>query len=299
MIEISVVIPTFKRCDQLRICLLALAAQERVAMQSVEVIVVENGPKCGVKEMVDSFGQHFQSLRYVYEAVPGVSRARNVGMENAGGTVLVFLDDDEVPGAHWLSELTEPFRQDGKRADIVCGENKPVWGAERPTWLTDDLLRCYTVDLQWSSELVELEDGQWVAEGNCAVRADLLRAAGGFRTDLGRVGTDLLSGEGAVFDELRSKGAVAMFNPNAIVEHYIFAEQLTLNWLFRRWFAQGREDAIKFGDNFPWLGSLSGSAIRMDAFAKQDHEQLADDQVLTGVQLYRALGFLCQKQRVL
>ena len=34
MIEISVVIPTFNRCDQLRICLLALAAQEHVAMQS-------------------------------------------------------------------------------------------------------------------------------------------------------------------------------------------------------------------------------------------------------------------------
>lgn len=148
--------------------------------------------------------------------------------------------------------------------------------------------------MRWSSELSE---GQWVAEGNSAVKAHPLRAARGFNADLERIATDSLSGEGIVCGLLRSQGAVARLNPNAIIEHLISVEQLTMNWLFRHWFLQGQEGAIKDGDNPEWPNSLSGNAITLNASANQNHEQLSDEQILLGT-YYPAFGFLCKQQGV-
>lgn len=268
-------------------------------MAEVEVIVVENGPQTGVVALVESLSGQFQSLRYFHESTPGVSRARNTGLKHARGQILACLDDDEVPEPEWLSELTKPFFWANKKADIVCGENEPLWQGRRPDWLADVLLNSYSVCARWAPEVAEMKSGQWIFEGNCAVRTEILRAAGGFNTDLGRVGADLLSGEGVIFDKLKSQGALAIFNPAAVVKHHIFPEQLTLNWLFRRWFAQGREDAINHGDNPAWIKRLSGGTLRLDVFASQNFEDLSPNQVLAGVQLYRALGFMCQSQRVI
>lgn len=299
MIDISVIIPTYDRCQSLRECLLALSDQQLIDMTKVEIIVVENGPKAGVSELIESLRCHFESLRYFYNAELGVSRARNVGLKNARGQILVFVDDDEIPRPQWLFELVRPFSWAEEKADIVCGECEPLWLVKRPDWLVDQILSSYSVRAEWAPEVSEMKPTQWVFEGNCAVRTELLREAGGFSTELGRVGTSLLSGEGVVFSRLRSEGAVAIFNPKALVAHQIFAEQLTVEWLFRRWFAQGREDAMNHGDNPAWIKRLSGASLRLDVFASQNFEDLSPDQVLAGVQLYRALGFMCQRQRVL
>ena len=299
MSKISIIIPTFERGDLLWQCLLALSGQLRVDMSDVEVIVVENGPISGANEITNSLSERFQSLRYFHEGALGVSRARNLGLRHAKGEILAFLDDDEVPEPEWLSELIRPFFWTGQRANIVCGENEPIWHEDRPEWLSDSLLHSYSVCARWSPDVAAMESGQWVFEGNCAVETKLLRNAGGFDEALGRVSGDLLSGEGIIFEKIRMQGALAVFNPAAVVRHHIFAEQLTLEWLFRRWFAQGREDAINHGDNPEWPARLSKATLQLDVFANQSFDNLTPAQVLKGAQLHRTLGFVAQSQGVL
>lgn len=298
MVDISIIIPTFNRHELLRECLLALDKQQMVDMSRVEVIVVENGLRSGAEEVVTELASHYESLLYKFEPLSGVSRARNIGVACSCGDLLVFLDDDELPEPAWLYEITRLLLCDSDRVDIVSGENEPLWGAPRPDWLVDDLLKSYSVKARWSAELKLMEKHEWVFEGNCAVRAQLLREAGGFNEAFGRKDSSLMSGEGQVYSRLRNQGAVAVFNPKAVVFHHISPEQLSVDWLFRRWFSQGREDALS-SDNPPaWYTSLRGSALRLDAFANQPINGLSTGQVELGINLYRALGFICQKQGV-
>ena len=293
------IIPTFDRPNLLRRCLLALRQQQMVDMGRVEVIVVENGRRAGANEIVDELASDYESLSYVFEPLAGVSRARNVGLDRASGELLVFLDDDEFPDPDWLYEITHPLLVETETADIVSGECEPLWATPRPDWLVDSLLKSYSVNARWSDELRQMERHEWVFEGNCAVRAHWLRGVGGFNVELGRSGSSLLSAEGEVYDRLREQGAVAVFNPKAVVSHYIAAERLSVDWLFRRWFAQGQGEAMVSSEPPGWYESLSGSALRLDAFASQQTHGMSSDQVLIGIQIYRALGFICQKQGVL
>ena len=47
--------------------------------------------------------------RYVIEPKPGLSRARNRGLEECNTDVIAFLDDDVTPASDWLNLLMAPF----------------------------------------------------------------------------------------------------------------------------------------------------------------------------------------------
>jgi GT2 family glycosyltransferase len=68
-------------------------------------------------------------LRYLHSRSRGVSAARNEGVHAASGLVLLFIDDDIVVAATWLTEITEALRQAGRRA-VVTGRVLPL-GSEQ------------------------------------------------------------------------------------------------------------------------------------------------------------------------
>jgi glycosyltransferase involved in cell wall biosynthesis len=86
---ISVVIPTFRRQNRLRVLLGSLANQQ--VTTPFEVLVIANLPEAGLKKVVESFGPNF---RFHETGRLGVNIARNKGLERARGEIVVFLDDD-------------------------------------------------------------------------------------------------------------------------------------------------------------------------------------------------------------
>ena len=96
-------VPTFRRTPLLAALLPQLAAQVReLPGWAVEVLVVDNDPAGSAAPVV-----HGSSARYVHEPRPGISAARNRALAEAGDAdVLVFIDDDELPGPGWLAALT-------------------------------------------------------------------------------------------------------------------------------------------------------------------------------------------------
>jgi len=76
-------------------------------------------------------------------------------------------------------------------------------------------------------------------EGNCCYRRTALASIGNYPTELGRVGTTLLSGENAMNFLLIQKGWRLYFDPAAIIHHTIHADRLNPMWLRKRMFWQG------------------------------------------------------------
>ena len=107
--SVSVVICTRDRPDSVRTTVRSILAC-RYPSERLEVIVVDNASK------TDAVGQLTQEdfeggvpFRVVQEPEPGLSNARNKGLREATGQIVVFADDDVEVDRDWLAMLVGPF----------------------------------------------------------------------------------------------------------------------------------------------------------------------------------------------
>ena len=98
----SVVVCTKNRPDDLRDCLRSLKKQD---YSPFEIIVVDNDATGTAKKSAQEAG-----VRYVSAPLkPNLPYARNVGLENAKGNVVVYCDDDIEAYDGWLSALMSSY----------------------------------------------------------------------------------------------------------------------------------------------------------------------------------------------
>ena len=97
MLTVSVIIPTHNRCQLLRRALLSVYKQ---TVQADEIIVIDDGSTDGTREML---GKEFPDIKYTFQENAGVSSARNLGVRQAKGDWLAFLDSDD----EWLPDKLE------------------------------------------------------------------------------------------------------------------------------------------------------------------------------------------------
>jgi glycosyltransferase involved in cell wall biosynthesis len=235
---ISAIVCTRDRSAYLARCLKALSRQT-LSPREFEVIIVDNGSSDETGSIAASFCERHANWRYVREDRPGLAIARNRGVAISSAENVAFTDDDAEPEPSWLQRILERFVEHTDDVGIVGGDVLPVFEAERPAWLTDDLLRPLSAGLKWSTEARFLREGEWLVEVNAAYKKKVLRQIGGFPEHLGRVGELLLSGEGGVDRLIRRAGFRLFYDPAILVRHNIPAARLTRTWFRRRSFWQG------------------------------------------------------------
>jgi cellulose synthase/poly-beta-1,6-N-acetylglucosamine synthase-like glycosyltransferase len=172
----------------------------------------------------------------VLESEAGLANARNVGIREARGRIVAYIDDDARAAPSWASQLIRAHRVFGGVAGAVGGRVVPRWVIPPPNWLAPDLLP-YLSLLDLGSEMRELAPGEYLCGCNLSFDRAALIAIGGFSTVLGRhgAGASLLSNEELdVCNRLRAMGKRVVYAPEATVEHIIPAERLTQRWFRRR-----------------------------------------------------------------
>jgi GT2 family glycosyltransferase len=239
--SVSVVVPTFRRPDGLRRALGALRAQEDPGIEW-DVVVVDNDDAPGASPVFDEAAPTLPvTATLVREAARGASPARNRGAAAATGDVIAFLDDDVVPARDWLRELVAPIvagRCDGTGGRVVLDPS-----VERPRWFDEDGLAPYLAAHEVAVEERPLARGEYVITASAAFRTDLLRATGGFDTDLGpREGTQLVNDDVALGDRFIAVGGRLHHVPAAVVVHELPPQRLRPGYLLRRAHSQGRSD---------------------------------------------------------
>ena len=121
--ELSIVIPTYQRPDDLRNVLRSCLVQRANSGRPFEIVVVDNSSEGSAARVVAGLEWGIVPVRYVHEPRPGISRARNAGFANARGRLLALIDDDERASPDWLAHLTRAQRTYG--ADVVFGPVYP------------------------------------------------------------------------------------------------------------------------------------------------------------------------------
>ena len=106
--RISVIIPTFKPQEYIFDCLDSLLYQS-LPKDIWELILVLNGCSGPWMYMLNEYitSHHFTNARLIQTDTPGVSNARNIGLEPASGDYITFIDDDDYVSCSYLEELNK------------------------------------------------------------------------------------------------------------------------------------------------------------------------------------------------
>lgn len=175
-LPVSVIVVSRRRPEALKRCLLGLS---QLQYDPFEVIVVADPAGIAAARAVP-FAAHLKLQGF---DAANISAARNIGLNQAAGEVIAFIDDDAVPEPQWLRHLVAPAAQADVAAmgGFVRGRNgiSFQWRARR----IDAFGESQPLDLpDERAALLTPPPGQAIkTEGtNMAFRAAALREIGGF-----------------------------------------------------------------------------------------------------------------------
>jgi GT2 family glycosyltransferase len=177
-------------------------------------------------------------VRFVCEPQPGVAAARARALVTADTEAVLFVDDDVyvVPG--WFERMNEAMARTGVGA--AGGTVLPRWPRRRPWWLPGRL-ESYYGHRESSPQAQHPPFGL-----NMGIRRSAAWEAGGFRPELGHAAsTPGLHEETDLIVRIERSGYRVAEVPEAIVEHIVRPEQVTLRWVLRRAWHEGRSDAVR------------------------------------------------------
>ena len=126
LLEISVIIPCFRRIEWLPRCLHALSRQD--VGRTFQVVVIDDGsPNAAeIRDLVLGVASEAYDLIFERQVNAGPASARNHGVRLSSGNILCFLDDDAVPEPDWLRNIIAPFQLD-KEVALVSGSIKSYY----------------------------------------------------------------------------------------------------------------------------------------------------------------------------
>lgn len=238
-VAISVVLCTFNRADRLALVLEDLERQRIEPGTAWEVIVVDNNSTDRTRAVVAAAIERGKiPLTYLFEATQGLSCARNAGIDAARGELIAFTDDDVRLPEDWLAVTVRSFREFDCLA--VGGRVLPTWTVPQPPWLLlEGPYRMVGVVTYYDRghETRFFDKTMFTPIGaNMAFRREAFERYGRFRTDIGRKGDVLLSGEDYEFAQrLQGRGERILYQARSTVFHPVDPQRLSRQH-FRKWY---------------------------------------------------------------
>jgi glycosyltransferase involved in cell wall biosynthesis len=237
---VSIIIPTYRRARWLRETLATLIAQDYPA-DRFEIVIVDNNSPDETKAVVAEFAASRPAPRHVLETRQGANFARNRGVNESTGEIIVFGDDDILVRPDWLREMVAPFVADtaGSIAS-VGGEVVPVFPEGCPDWV-----RGFHGPQALRADAGPTRDGQVPMSANLAFRREALVGIGLFDTSVTREGgKQFSSDENVLTRKLRAAGREIWFAPAAVVQHQMPAGRTTFAYVRRHAFDSARSRVI-------------------------------------------------------
>jgi glycosyltransferase involved in cell wall biosynthesis len=244
---ISVIICCYNSSDKIGKTLQHLASQEGTEGIAWEILLVDNASTDNTAEVARKiWTDSLVPLRIVLEPLPGLSKAREAGINHANYGFLSFIDDDNWVCSCWISKVFEIMTQKPEVA-ICGGMGVPVFETAPPLWFLK-YQQAYAVGTQGDIEgYIKSERGYLYGAGSTLRKSaweDL--KAHGFRYLLsGRKGKALSSGEDyELCMALSLSGYKLWYCPELTFKHFMPAGRLTWPYLINLFRAFGRSDVI-------------------------------------------------------
>lgn len=246
MTDISIIIPTLNRQEDLKNCLISLVRQD-FASNQYEILVVDNGSTDSTKEITEEaialFPRH--RISYIYEPEPGLLSGRHRGASETQGDILIFIDDDIEADKNWLASIHTSFQDDS--VQLVGGRNLPKYETNPPEWLDWFWIDhpygkiCGELSLLDFGEDIKEIDANYVWGLNFSIRRQAILKLGGFHPDCIPQRLQHFQGDGETGLTIKANklGYKAVYQPKALVWHQVTIQRMTYQYFERRYFYQG------------------------------------------------------------
>ncbi len=101
---ISIIIPVFNTKEYLSRCVESVGKQ---TYKNLEIILVDDGSTDGSGELCEQLAEQDERIRVLHKENGGSSSARNLGIAEAKGEYIGFVDSDDYVDAHMYEKLYE------------------------------------------------------------------------------------------------------------------------------------------------------------------------------------------------
>ncbi len=133
--KISVIVPVYNTAKYLDKCLDTLLNQ---TYSNLEIIIVEDCSKDNSKELLKSY-EKYENIKIIYnEKNSGLSYSRNMGVRNATGEYIGFIDSDDYVELNYYETLMNSIKENN--SEIAICDIKIVYEKT----LMEQLSKCYT-----------------------------------------------------------------------------------------------------------------------------------------------------------
>ena len=293
-LDASIVICTHDRAQVVGTAVRGALAAARDA--AAEVIVVDNASSDATPAVLDELARAEPALRVVRHETLGLSAARNRGLAEARGRIVVYLDDDAVPHPGWLPALLEPYAH-----PVVACVGGPLvlrFEGTPPSWLTSAFHPAAgAFDLGPSPRTLTTRPGDFFPCGaNISFRRETAIALGGFSTLVGAHGRQQMTHEETdLCARITRSGHQVRYVPTAVVDHWVVADKLTPRYFLSRQLRFGQSTAIYLLRNRSLLRVLIGARWYLRLLLRapyEPHDPIDPERLLAECQRREALGYL-------
>ena len=104
MKRLSIIVPLYNSARFLPKCLNTLLNQD-IRAEEYEILLINDGSPDNSEAVADGYATQYNNIRVFSKENSGTSSARNVGIRNASGTYLYFVDPDDYVLENSLSDI--------------------------------------------------------------------------------------------------------------------------------------------------------------------------------------------------
>ena len=244
----SIIISTYNREDYIGSCLEHLAQQD-YDNDLYEVLIIDNNSTDKTAEFSKAVIKKYPEVnfKYIFEKEQGLSFARNRGIKESSGQVIIFLDDDAFAFPGYLQEI-EKFVKSGTEFSAFGGKIIPRFESERPEWMSDFLLPLASV-IDLGNKIRKFPSKKFPIGANMGFKKEVFEKYGDFNVKLGRKGKGLEgSEEKDLFHRIRSGGENIYYIPDAVVEHLVPDRRLQISFIQKQANGIGISERIRVRD---------------------------------------------------
>ena len=136
---VSIIVPVYNTEKYLHRCIDSVLAQ---TYKDFELLLIDDGSKDSSGTICDEYAAQDARVRVFHKENGGVSSARNMGLDNARGEWITFVDSDDWISKDYLTEFAMHSDSDLVIADFTV-EGEKHWNEDLPVgkWQGKDLNR--------------------------------------------------------------------------------------------------------------------------------------------------------------
>lgn len=128
MEKVTIILPAYNAEKTIKTAIQSVLNQ---TYENIELIIINNGSKDSTEAIIEKYKQeNSDKINYIYTEIANVSNARNIGIDNAKGKYLTFIDADDEFETQFIENMLANITTTNSEL-VTCAyrtiHNKKIW----------------------------------------------------------------------------------------------------------------------------------------------------------------------------